>query len=138
MSNRIDVVSTVIMRDGRLLLACRSVGTSFAGHWETPGGKIEPGENPAEAVRRELREEMDVGTTNERGWSSVPPFDLDPPTVSKPLRMLFLEAEIGDDEPRALASSEVRWCTRDEVRSLPMTPATNAVRGNLLALFDRA
>jgi 8-oxo-dGTP diphosphatase len=138
MSNRIDVVSTVIMRDGKLLLARRAEGSSFAGYWETPGGKVEPGESPEQTVRRELREEMDVTTTSERMWDAAPPFDLDPPTVSKPLRMFFLTADIGDAEPRALASSEVRWCSRDEVASLLMTPATNAVRLHMLSLFAAA
>jgi 8-oxo-dGTP diphosphatase len=44
--------------EGRLLLAQRPPGKSFAGMWEFPGGKIEPGETPEEALRREIHEEL--------------------------------------------------------------------------------
>ena len=45
---------------GRLLAARRSEPPSLAGRWELPGGKVEPGESPPDALRRELREELGV------------------------------------------------------------------------------
>ncbi|BCH30549.1 NTP pyrophosphohydrolase [Mesorhizobium sp. L-8-10] len=48
--------------DGRVLIAQRPEGKSLAGLWEFPGGKIEPGETPEEAVVRELAEEIGVET----------------------------------------------------------------------------
>ena len=48
--------------DGRLLLAQRPEGKSMAGFWEFPGGKVDPGETPEEAVIRELNEELGIST----------------------------------------------------------------------------
>lgn len=46
--------------DGRVLIAQRPEGKQLAGLWEFPGGKIEPGEPPEEALIRELKEELDI------------------------------------------------------------------------------
>ncbi len=46
------------MRDGRVLAAQRSAPPALAGRWEFPGGKVEPGETPEEALHRECREEL--------------------------------------------------------------------------------
>ena len=50
----------MIRSEGRLLLARRGPGERFAGRWELPGGKVEKGELPADALRRELREELRI------------------------------------------------------------------------------
>ena len=47
-------------RDGAVLLAQRPAGKPYAGYWEFPGGKLEPGETPREALARELREELGI------------------------------------------------------------------------------
>ncbi|TBR21204.1 16S rRNA (cytosine(1402)-N(4))-methyltransferase, partial [bacterium] len=54
----ITVCAGVILRSGGVLLARRGPGKRHAGQWEFPGGRVEPGETPAEALRRELREEL--------------------------------------------------------------------------------
>ncbi|WP_419906013.1 8-oxo-dGTP diphosphatase MutT [Kiloniella sp.] len=48
--------------DGRILLAQRPEGKSMAGLWEFPGGKVDPGETPEQALVRELKEELDIDT----------------------------------------------------------------------------
>lgn len=56
------VTAAVIERDGLILIARRPPGRHLAGMWEFPGGKIEPGESPEEALYRELTEELCIHT----------------------------------------------------------------------------
>jgi len=56
----LHVVAAVIIRDGRMLACRRNPDRSPGGLWEFPGGKVEPGEAPEDALRREIREELDV------------------------------------------------------------------------------
>ena len=56
-----EVVAAVIYRaDGSYLLAQRPPGKAYAGYWEFPGGKVEPGESLDAAIKREIREELDI------------------------------------------------------------------------------
>jgi 16S rRNA (cytosine1402-N4)-methyltransferase len=54
------VSAGVILRSGGVLLARRAPGRRHAGQWEFPGGRVEPGESPQEALKRELREELGI------------------------------------------------------------------------------
>ncbi|MBS3680725.1 (deoxy)nucleoside triphosphate pyrophosphohydrolase [Ornithinibacillus massiliensis] len=58
MKKDIHVVGAVIVKDGKILCAQRGPGKSLAYKWEFPGGKIEKGELPKEALQREIKEEM--------------------------------------------------------------------------------
>jgi 8-oxo-dGTP diphosphatase len=56
----IVAAAAFVRSDGRLLLAQRPLGKSMAGLWEFPGGKVEAGESPQQALVRELQEELGV------------------------------------------------------------------------------
>ncbi len=58
----IEVVAAVIIKDGKVFATERGYG-EWQGWWEFPGGKIESGECPQEALRREIREELDAEIT---------------------------------------------------------------------------
>ncbi|GGX06759.1 (deoxy)nucleoside triphosphate pyrophosphohydrolase [Streptomyces chryseus] len=60
MTDRVVVVGAALFDEGRLLAARRSAPPELAGRWELPGGKVEPGETPPQALVRELREELGV------------------------------------------------------------------------------
>ncbi len=60
--------AVIVARDGRVLLAQRPSGKAYAGYWEFPGGKIEPGESPREALSRELREELGIAVHRAAPW----------------------------------------------------------------------
>ena len=65
----IHVAAAVIFdTDGRFLLASRPANKPYAGYWEFPGGKIEPGESPRQALLRELDEELGIQITDVRPW----------------------------------------------------------------------
>ncbi|TMQ73290.1 MAG: NUDIX domain-containing protein [Candidatus Eisenbacteria bacterium] len=58
---RLQVAAAVVWRDGLLLMTQRPPGGPLGLQWEFPGGKIEPGESPEQALAREIREELNVG-----------------------------------------------------------------------------
>jgi A/G-specific adenine glycosylase len=64
--DKIDTVVGIISRDGRFLIQKRPPQGLLAGLWEFPGGKREKGETLAEALRRELKEELDIEVRQER------------------------------------------------------------------------
>src|SRR4030065_852553 len=65
----VEVAAAVLQRpDGSFLLAQRPPDKIWAGYWEFPGGKIEPGETPYHALVRELREELGITVTTAYPW----------------------------------------------------------------------
>jgi 8-oxo-dGTP diphosphatase len=63
-------VGVLFQADGRFLLTTRPPGKAYAGHWEFPGGKIEAGESLAQALTRELQEELGITIHNPRPWKT--------------------------------------------------------------------
>lgn len=63
-------VAVAVLLDGRgrYLLAQRPLGKPYAGYWEFPGGKVEPGETPFQALARELQEELDIRVRSATPW----------------------------------------------------------------------
>jgi len=68
---KLEAVIAVIQQDDRYLIQKRPETGLLAGLWEFPGGKIEPGEEPEQALRREIREELGVEVTGYRFLTSV-------------------------------------------------------------------
>lgn len=125
------VVAAAVERRGRLLAARRTRPASVAGGWELPGGKVEPGEDPARALVRELREELAVDAVVVGGIDG--PEDGDWPLDERNvLRVMRVRLESGDPVP-GVAHDEVRWLgprELDAVAWLPpdVAPAAEALR----------
>lgn len=117
MRKRVQVVAGLLEREGSILVDRRRRGTHLEGLWEFPGGKIEPGETPEQALVRELREELGVESTVLGIVATIehayPDFDLS----------LALYAVEFRGEPVALEVAEVRWVPAAELAALPMPPA---------------
>lgn len=103
------VVGGAVFHQGRLLAARRSAPPELAGRWELPGGKMEPGETPREALVRELREEL--------GIEAEPLERLEGEWPLKPGYVLQVwTARLLAGEPRPLEDhDELRWLTPDRV-----------------------
>jgi 8-oxo-dGTP diphosphatase len=112
-SPSILVAAAVIIEGGRVLLTQRKRGSHLEGAWEFPGGKVEPGEDPREALARELREE--IGIDSAAGDSVDVTFHRYP---EKSVLLLFFRAERapGSPEPQALDVADVRWAAAEDLR----------------------
>jgi 8-oxo-dGTP diphosphatase len=106
-------VVAAVIRDGeRLLLTQRPPGGALALQWEFPGGKIEPGESPAEALEREIREELNVGATVHETLE-IAHHDYAHGTS---VEVHFIRCEIGSRELRAgRGVHAIRWVLPSEV-----------------------
>lgn len=115
----IRVVAAVVERGGRLLLCRRPAGKRHAGLWEFPGGKLLPGEPVADAVRRELAEELavEVLAVGER-LLAVP----DPGSL---FIVEFYPVRIAG-RPKALEHEELGWFRPDELAGLDLAPSDRA------------
>jgi 8-oxo-dGTP diphosphatase len=112
------VAAAVIERDGALLAAKRKSGAHLEGHWEFPGGKVEPDESPEECLVRELAEEVGI-RVHPRGILEVV-FHRYP---EKSVLLLFYRCDLLEGEPRALDCAEVRWVPLADLPSLDWAPA---------------
>lgn len=106
--------------DGRVLLAQRPEGKSLAGLWEFPGGKVESGEAPEEALIRELNEELGIDT-----WSSC----LAPLTFASHryedfhLLMPLFACRKWAGTVTAQEGQALKWAHKNQLRDFSMPPA---------------
>ena len=114
----VDVaVGVLIDLDGRFLLTSRPVGKVYAGYWEFPGGKCEPGETHEECLRRELREEL--GVESRVGDEIIV---TEHAYAERTVRLHFRHCTI-DGEPRNLIGQELRWVARAELSTTKLPEA---------------
>jgi 8-oxo-dGTP diphosphatase len=118
---RIVVVAAIIERDGSFLVTLRPAGSHLAHHWEFPGGKCHPSETHAEALRRELREELDivaaVGELMHEVHHDYP---------ERTVELHFYRCEF-EGEPKPMLGQQMRWVPRGELSTLPFPEADVAL-----------
>ncbi|MEM9332692.1 MAG: (deoxy)nucleoside triphosphate pyrophosphohydrolase, partial [Pseudomonadota bacterium] len=106
--------------DNRILLAQRPEGKSMAGLWEFPGGKIEDGETPEEALIRELEEELGVKT-----WESclAPLCFASHAYETFHLLMPLFVCRKWEGFPTPKENQTLKWVRANQLREYPMPPA---------------
>jgi len=123
----IIVAAALIAREGRILVTQRKEGDDRSLLWEFPGGKVEEGEEPRQAVERELREEL--GIEGEVGSIFDATFYFYP---EHPILLLVYHCQIKGGIPRPLGCRDLRWANLNELRELTMPPADEPIRSHLL------
>jgi 8-oxo-dGTP diphosphatase len=122
MSEKIlDVAAGLILRaDGQLLLGQRPEGKPWAGWWELPGGKLEPGETVLQALARELEEEIGIKVTHATRWVTY--VHVYPHTT---VRLAFCRVTGWIGEPRGLENQQLQWVDPAHAASVgELLPAT--------------
>jgi 8-oxo-dGTP diphosphatase len=122
----IPVVGAAIVRDGRVLAARRTFPAEAAGRWEFPGGKVEDGERPEQALVREIEEELGC-TITVSGW--LP----DQVLIGERHVLTVAVAHLYAGEPVPREHDAVRWLREEELEDVDWLDAD---RPFLAALRD--
>lgn len=117
----IEVVAAIIIKDGEVFATQRGYG-EFKGWWEFPGGKIESGECPQEALKREIREELDaeiaVGDLLETVEWDYPNFHL---------TMHCFMCSLTSESMHLNEHEAVAWLTKDTLHTVKWLPADEGI-----------
>ena len=112
--------------EGRLLIGERPAGKDYAGQWEFPGGKIEPGETPEAALIRELHEELGIDTAE----ACLAPLSFVSHTYGSNddnpefhLLLMLYVCRRWHGRPKAVEASALKWVRAQNLRDYPMPAA---------------
>ena len=123
------VVAGIVWRGDRYLAVKRPEDKHMAGYWEFPGGKIEAGETPEQALTRELLEELGIRVARSGPWrESVHRY----PDLQVHVFFHMVDAFQGEPVPRE--GQSLSWVTPAE-NALPFLPADLGVVAELAAMF---
>ena len=113
-----SVVAGIVWREGRVLVCRRPEDGHMPGHWEFPGGKVEPGESPREALRREIREELGVAARVGRlRWKTHHRYP------DRGVRLRFYDCEWESGTARNLGVSGHEWARPSALGDFDFLPA---------------
>lgn len=113
----INVVAAVIFKDGKVFATQRGYG-EFKDGWEFPGGKVEEGESPEDALRREIREELEVEINV---GELIDTIEYDYPAFH--LSMKCYACTIAGGSPHLLEHEAAKWLASTQLNSVDWLPA---------------
>ncbi len=105
------VVAGLIERDGKILVCQRQAGDSHQFKWEFPGGKVETGETPKQALERELEEELGIRA---EVAEEIARYEFRYPK-RPPILLIFYHVGAFEGEPASLAFEQIRWEPREQL-----------------------
>ncbi|MBL0848534.1 MAG: (deoxy)nucleoside triphosphate pyrophosphohydrolase [Candidatus Liberibacter ctenarytainae] len=121
LANILLVVACAVFRSDReVLLSNRPTNKSHVGLWEFPGGKVELGETPEEALARELFEELSITV---RPDSLIPITFVSHPYEDFHLLMPFYVCHRYEGVPQECEGQKIKWIILDDLTKYPMLPA---------------
>lgn len=132
------VAGALIEADGRVLMHRRRIGSVHGGLWEFPGGKIELGENPDEALIRELEEELGVRVDS----AAVQPVgfarDAGPTaTGQREVHIELFSCRAWSGEPQCIEGEEIGWFAPADLPALTMPPLDYPLAQQLIERFAK-
>ncbi len=127
MKKSIDVAAAAIVRNGRYLITQRMAKAVFPGLWEFPGGKVEVGEQPGVALKRELQYRLGVdAVVGEKISERVREYD------GYSVTLHLYSCDIGDQEPANENVAQVAWAASDAMADFEFVPADQDSMDRLL------
>lgn len=111
-------VAAAVIREGNAVFATARGYGEYKGQWEFPGGKIEPGETPQEALKREIREEL---ASEILVGKLIDTIEYDYPTFHLSMDCFWCQLVSGNLE--LLEASDARWLTKSSLRTVVWLPA---------------
>ena len=119
MNNRknLEVVAAIFRKENTIFATEKGYG-EFKGYWEFPGGKVEPGESLEEALRREIREELQVEIHIEEKFTEL---DYDYPHFHLTMHCYFCSVLSG--EITLVEATDARWLKKEELNTVNWLPA---------------
>lgn len=122
----IVVAAGIVSQNGKVMLCQRRPGDRLGLKWEFPGGKLEPGETPQQALERELREELAIETRTGRIYDVH--CDL---FGDRQILVLFFRSEILSGTPQTLECNDLAWAEPGRLAQYDLAPADALVAGRL-------
>src|SRR5580700_11071478 len=114
----IPVVTALMRKNGQVLLGLRPQGESLAGAWEFPGGKIDQGESPEFALKRELKEELDVeAEVGELRLVHTHSYG------DRGVLLLFYDVNFWKGEPKTVYHEDLKWALPTDLEKIQIPEA---------------